>query len=451
MNTDSFQIDSVSKIINAEGMSVGERFDVKASERTAKMRMDNADVWYLIDSQYGDAYVDELKDKFNEKGFRLNGYGLFIDEYDPSLDLDIRWNGIKLNTHLPSEITFDDGVLSITPTGVRVAKINVSPKLLKMFTKIDLADYTLSVKLDPMGIIKSFDDMDIEDENLVFDVSFDPDFLKPLTAEGSCPGMVGWYCDGYNEILNAGKAYSTDPNAALSALLKPAEKKSSELERFLNEYYTLTDTADTAADFKANDGFMFGRILFDNTKDGYEEAHANILTYCEERQAMVDELVNNIAKAWDAGKITISGENRFIYKKDYLSPIHFGSDTNPWDNYELFAPAEGFKFALIDSESAYVAKTPKLSKLTGKGAVFSIEELDRNVPYGIGVIFETTRGYKLMSYIGFTTDAEGKIPAEGGIFCITNALDDDQYAQLTAEGAVNVFSDRPAAETDTAE
>ena len=446
MNTDSFQTDSVSKIINAEGMSVAERFEINAKERTAKLSMDNADVWYLLDAKYGDEYLDELKDKFNEKGFRLNGYGLVIDEYDPSLDLDIRWNGIKLATHLPSEMSFDNGELTITPTGVRVAKINVSPKLLKFFTKIDLADYVLSVKIEPMGFIKSFDDMEIIDEKMVFDVSLDPSFLKAVSAECSCPEIVGWYCNGYDEILQAGKDYSTDPQAALTALLKPAEKKTSELERFLNEYYTLADSSDTAADFEANNGFMFGRILFGNTQEGYEEAHENIVSYCEERQAMVDTLVSSLADSWNSGKITINGESRFVFKKDYLNVMLFATSENSWDNYELFVPAEGFRFALVDSESAYTAKTPKLSKLVNKNAVFSIEDLDRNTACGLNVIFETVRGYKLMSYVSFTTDADGSIPEEGGIFCLTQAIDDDLYSQLTAEGAVNVFSDRPAEE-----
>ena len=446
MNTDTLQTDSVSKIIKSEGIPVAERFEIDANARTASIRMDNADIWYLIDSEYGEDYVDELKDKFNEKGFRLSAYGLFIDEYDPSLDLDIRWNGIKIATHLPSDITFEDGTLTITPTGVRIAKIHITPKLLKFFTKIDLADYVLSVDIGPMGIIKSFDDMEIEDEYLVFDVTLDPEFLKPLSNEGNCPENIGWYCDGYTEVLKAGMDYSSDPKAALTAMLKPAEKKPAELERLLNEFYTLADTSDTAKDFKANNGFMFGRILFGNTKEGYEEAHENIVAYCDERNAMVDDLVRGVASSWDAGKISINGESRFVYKKDYLNIRNFATENNPWDNYELFVPAEGFKYALIDSESAYTAKTPKLSKLINKNAVFSVEELDKNVPYGIALIFETSRGYKLMSYVSFTTDADGNIPEEGGIFCLTRALDDELYNSLTAEGAVNVFSDRPAPE-----
>lgn len=440
MNTDTLHTDSVSKIINAEGLSVAERFEVNAKARTAEMRMDNADVWYLIDAEYGEDYVEELKDKFNEKGFRLSAYGLYIDEYDPSLDLDIRWNGIKIATHLPSEISFDDGTLTITPTGVRIAKINISPKILKLFTKIDLSQYVLSVDIDPMGFIKSFDDMTIEDDNLVFDVSLDPSFLKAISPEDGYVGNVGWYCDGYSEVLTAAKDYNSDPEGALTGLLQHAEKKASDLERFLNEYYTLADPADIAADFKANNGFMFGRVLFGNTKEGYEEAHESILRYCEERQAMVDDLVSTLAKAWDAGKITVNNDGKFIYKKDYINIIQFASEY-PWDNYELFVPAEGFKFAIVDSESAYVNKTPKLSKLAGNNAVLSVEDLDRNVPYGLGTIFETSNGYKLLSYVAFTTDADGKIPEEGGVFCTTVALDGDLYAELTAEGRLNVFTE----------
>lgn len=446
MNTDSFKTDSVSKIIKAEGMSVADRFEIDAKGRTAEMRMDDADVWYLIDAEYGEDYVEDLKDKFNEKGFRLSGYGLVIDEYDPSIDLDIRWNGIKIATHLPAEIDFEDGTLTFTPTGVRVAKISLSPKLFKFFTKIDLSEYVLSVKLDPMGFIKSFDKMSIEDQNFVFDVTLDSDFLKAVAPDTDESDTIAWFCDGYSEIIQAGKDYEADPDAALTALLKPAEKKSSELEKILNDYYTLADTADTAADFKANSGFMFDRILYGNTKEGYEETHDNIIAYCGERQAMVDELVTSLAAAWDGGKITINGESRFIYKKDYLNVMLFGTSENPWDNYELFVPAEGFKYALIDSESAYVAKTPKLKKLINNNAVFSPEDTDKEMAYGLGVIYKTANGFKLMTYVSFTTDADGKIPAEGGIFCVTGALDDELYTQLTAEEQVNVFSDRPAVE-----
>ena len=396
---DSLETDSVSKLIKTEGISIDDRFDVNASAGTARVKMDKADIWYIVQNQLGDDFIEDIKTKFNDKGLRLSAYGLIIDENGSQLELDVRWNSIKIPCHLPVDISFANGEVTLKPQSLRLLKFDISPKLLKMVTKMDLAETSYSVKPEPFGFVKSYDAMDIEDEYLVFDCTLDPEFISPISPDNGYPVYIYWNCEGYEEITEAAETYASDSKEALAVFLEPTEKKDGEMERMLTEYYTLMLNQETAEELRKSDNFMFDRVLYEYSKEAFVDANSRLVEFCNKRLAMTDSLGTGIYNAWTGSKITLTSKG-FSYKGEALDIKHFASEENPWDNYQLFVVEDGFNYVIVNDINAYNEKTPALKKLANKNTVYSVEEFDSSVPYQIGYIARTVNGQFFLSYMG---------------------------------------------------
>ena len=437
INSDKLTIDSVSRLLNAKGLSVDERISIDEDGASARIYLDKADIWHLVTAEYGEDFIEKTKDGFNEKGLRLAGYGLIIDENDSQIDLDVRWNSFKIPVHVPIEISFDDSQISFSPTGVRAFKIDFSPKFFKFLSGFDVSTAAFSVPVKPMGFIKSFDSMSIRDDCLRFDVSLNPALLKDVCVEHGFPEHIAWFAEGYSEITEAAALYTEDPAGALKAFLAPAIRKDGELERLLAVYYTMASSDDKRSDLAENGAFILKRVLYGYTEDGFAEGKRNLVSFCDGRRDMLFALAESLSEEWAASKISIDKDYQFIYKKEVLDISLFTPEGYEWQSYEAFVPAEGITPVIVRTEDAYLSKIPALKKLTASRLELG-ENLDKDTSYALGFVAKTANSQCLLCYVAFTPGTDG---AEDEVFPVCLQIPEQEYIRLMEEEAIPVFGD----------
>jgi len=439
---DTCTTDSYTKLIQAEPMTVSERFDISSDGKTGVMRMDKKDLWWLIINENGDEFIEKTKASFQEKNFRLAGYGINLSE-DSSIDLDIRWNSIKTIVHVPLELSFSDNTISVHPTGVRILKLNLKNKLIKFLTKIDLESYSFSVSLKPDGFIRSFDGMTISGDTINLAVTFDAYPLKALSMASEDIKYIPWFINGYENILEVASMYDESEEAALEKLLEGCDENPGKLEDILNQYYTITPLKDVWKDFRGNNGFLTQRILYGTSEDSFKESHDSLVDYCSTRLDLAAALLQKSCEQYDKVKITISKDGSFVYQKSEFIPSVLATEEEPWDNYELFIPEDGIQYCLIDTEDVYRAETPALKKFTSAYDQFTTE-VDKSLSYPLGYAARTNTGTYFLCYFTEGTNADGESAPVAQFI----QLAADEYNLLHAEGKISVWQSVKAETTE---
>ena len=128
------------KMANSQTMSPQDRFRFSSGDKTAQIRLDKGDIWYLVVSEVGADFLDPINQELSSYNLSVSGCALSLEEAGLALDLELFYRDIRLVAKVPCDLEFSGNHISLKPTGVKLGRISlpVSKLLSSVEFKYDL-------------------------------------------------------------------------------------------------------------------------------------------------------------------------------------------------------------------------------------------------------------------------------------------------------------------------
>ena len=157
-----FESDDVFRLANAAPMPDSERYSFAADADSMTISVDKRDIyWYLVE-QYGDDFMDGIKEEFEEEGLKFERFALDFTDGKANLRARIGYGSLSLNVLIPCELSYDDTKITLTPSGLKAFGLDFSDQLDASFS-----DYSFDVPYEHL-MLDRVDSLQIGDGCLRF-------------------------------------------------------------------------------------------------------------------------------------------------------------------------------------------------------------------------------------------------------------------------------------------
>lgn len=435
--------DDISLITSAETMSTSERYSFDASSLKMEMNIDKSDLWWLLKVSGYEDKIAELTDNLKTKGLTLKSYGLDITDKGILISAEITYgNFLRLPLKMLTNTAFKDGTLTISPVRLYLGKMALSPEkfplnqLISGFgidSEFDLKKYTYNISLPDYDLMSMLTDIYFKDSQMIMVHKLNESlFSSSINDYNEDLSRFAGECTNSIEVL---REYSKQGAVGerFTNLVKEFASNPESFPDFITQTLAVAQEPKAKEYLKNNEQWL-SRFMPEVTEKSVSDLHVSLYKLYEERSSLFDKLLDKLVTSYNSLQFGIDDKGLTYKIKPFDLKSFMG---NEWEKYSSWLDESSFRPVLIDSVSAYHAKTPVLNKITN-----SIKYLDNvaslNKKYPIGFIAKMQGIAPVINYLDMVS------PGSGDKVVIIKhkvALDDSEYEAMMKNPLVPVWKE----------
>ena len=410
------ELDDPQALVSAAPMSAGDRFAFSA-DGTAQVKLDKADLWYLLLEQAGGDFLDKINAELQPYELSVSGCAIHIDETGILLNLELYYKEIRLVAYVPCTVEVSGRNMTLTPAGVKLGVISLPVENL-------LASFNLDYELI-LPVITEVKEFRLEQGAFVLTGPMEQDVLALIPDE---------------EKLQLAAIFSTQQQTLvdylrtrtdLTEVWSHLEKNPTDVEKLYQGLFALADP-------RVTDKYM------DNCNDMAQRFFPgmNFSATAEEQVALIRQ-----------GSILTSGLEQLLidmvsYYQDMVLRMQNGEfmlNGRPFRIAEygevryltLFGTLdpEAMFIVLLDVEDGYAAESPYINWVINTTQQFT-QEVQLNKSYVLGYVFRSVDGEPYVIYEAEVTDGDTTTRA-----IVKRPLTEETVAALQVPGKIGILTD----------
>lgn len=413
------ELDDPHKMAASEPMDPEERFCFFAADRSAQVKLDKGDLWYLILANTGDDYLDTINRELEDYSLTVSGCAIHMDPEGLRMDMELFFRDIRLVVKVPCDLEVNGQSLSLVPTGVRLGVIPLPVEGLLSAVKLE---YDLV-----LPVISDVTQVTFAEDAVLLTGPLEPE-LQSLAPSESWLNRSAAFCGipwPMAEALHTQEGYAE--------VLMQLERDPGSVEGVYRELFTLADPKDREAYLERRLGL---------TQRFFPGIHFSAVAA---EQAAMQEQMDGLSPAMD--QFFTKAVNDFNEKNFVLSGGIFYKNWQPFQAAQYGAgefdaifqqlDSESFFLILVDAENGYIRKTSSLYRMVDAYQQFT-REVDTNKTYILGLVFRGVDGEPFLMY-------ETEIQENNTYYreIVLHPLTEEEAAQLQVPGEFGVWTDNP--------
>lgn len=373
------KLDDPQAMADSAPMSVAERFRFSASDGTAQVKLDKGDLWTLILAHAGDDFLDAINEEISSYSLSVTGCGIHLDEDVLQLNLEMRYQEIRLVVKVPCDLEIKDEHMVLKPTGVKLGVIPLPVDSL-------LSDVELEYDID----LPVIDDVTLEGfvkDGILVTGSVDRD-IQDMVAIDETFERVTLFSESMQNIVNLVKTKEEWNNILLSF-----EKDPASAEDFYEGIFILSDNI-KRMDYLEDRQEITQRFFPGLDFSDIEKDRNDLIMQLGEDVALLKEFFTEVSDDYNDKKFTLSDGEFLLDGK----PFHAG-EYNEEKYGGLFEKLNSDRvfLVLVDAEDGYRRHTDPLKRMTDKKQQFT-QEVNFNKSYILGCVIVAECGDSFLVY-----------------------------------------------------
>lgn len=419
MATTKVEKDNIDEILNTQSLTLDERVTVN-DDNNLNISLDKGDFYYVINSLYGDNYLDKAVEELaNSSGLKIESYRFDITKGEPTITVAGKYSGIRLvgGVVLKGEAKGDEVIFKVDK--IKVAGMSIPASLFKALDNIEI-----SLKLDTY-VLKEISEIKGERENLVLTGPFNEELLKNLDPKQGYDKSFIYYLSDYREVLDAGLVYSDDINQTKDIFLKGIKEKG--FGKVIDDYFSVSFPASSNNLMKNK--ILGGRILSEYKDVNFIEKYRPAATIADSGKQNVALLADKAYKYFNLKQLSIKDGKFYLDDKEFKYEDFIPEGWE--DEFKKLLKGDTFKLVLIDDDNAFKGDVGPLSRHIDSKDSLS-EDIDTSKKYTCGFICETSGGLKIIAY---NVKSSGEIGFDSRVF----DLAENTYNELFNSSKVAIY------------
>jgi len=373
-------LDDPRKLADAAPMGPEERFVFSAAEGTAQVKLDKADLWFVILSNTGDDFMDTVNEELSPYGLNISGCAIRADENKGMwLDLELFYKQNRAVAKVFCDLEFSGSQMTLKPTTVKLGIMPLPVGKLLSGVKLEY-DLVLPV-LDQVTQVAYCDDAVLLTGTMEQDV-------RTLVPRDRKLEKAVLFCEQLQPVADA-----LETQEGFSAILTYLQQHPGSVEELYRDLFTLTQY-DTSRAYLADRQGLTQRFF---PGIDFEAVAAERYSLEEELGAkfvLLERFFSEAVSEFNGARLVLSG-GEFLQKDTPFLTTQFG--------YQLYADLaqaldpESFGLVLVDVENGYSRNTAALGQMTDGEQAFT-QSVDLEKSYVLGMLMGSVDGEPYLMY-----------------------------------------------------
>lgn len=421
ITTDAVTIEDPAALAAQAPMPASRRFVFDAAKETAQVCLDKSDLWWLLLPDMGENLLEEVNRELENYQLRIEGYGLRITEKGIWIDLEARYQSVRLPVHILTALDFDDSGVSVTFTKARLGFFRLpAAGLLKAVDVRIEADWP---------VITEVTDVAYQQDTVLLTGTLTQDMLS--CVQKSCHNnAIGWFSTSHQDVFRAARTED-----GFKELLPGLEQDPGSIETLYHDLFTLAQGNEYENLMKVSRNLphrFFPGIDYASLETERDAVRGEWTFY----NTLVDTLVTQVSKDFNNRRFSLKNGAFYLRGSVFDVRTYFTGETGQ-DLQQMFRflDPEKFQLVLVGSIDAYDKKTPVLSQICDTEQALT-QQLNRKGSHPVGCIFRGINGEYFLRYETMViTGRENKVSKS----MKTVSLTDAEYDSLIQEGKIGVW------------
>lgn len=372
-------LDDPEQMASSAGMASETRFAFSAADRTARVKLDAADLWTVILNSVGNDFLDTVNRELKAFGASVSGCAIRMEEKGLRLDIELFYKETRLIAKVPCTLEFEGKHLTLAPAGVKLGIVPLPVKGLLTNLKFEY-DSDLPVLTEVTGV-------EFVDGAVVLSGPLEED-IRALIPQEKKLSQIAVFSEDMQETTNY-----LQTQEGFAALFTRLEQEPGYAEDIYRDLFVMADPA-TTANYRNSRYGLTERFFPGIDFASLEEAHTALTELVEPQALMLDTFFTSLSGTYSDKLFTLS-EGEFLRKK---KPFDFAQyDKDKYDAlYEVLDPEEMF-LILVDAKDGFIRNTSSFYRMAKQDLEFT-RDVDYNKTYILGCVIRSISDEPYLMY-----------------------------------------------------
>lgn len=373
------ELDDPQKLTAAVPMKAADRFSFSAADGTAQVKLDKADLWYLILTHAGNDFLDTVNKEVAPYGLEVSGCAIRINEEGLQLDLELFYKEVRLIAGVPCDLEVSGQRFCLKPAGVKLGVISLPVE--KLLSRVKL-EYELVLPVIPEVTGVSFAPGAIV---LTGPVEQDVRALLPLGKELDRAVV---FSEAYQPLADALRS-----EKGFVQIMSHLEQHPASVEDLYRELFTLAEPEVTETYLEDRQGLterFFSGVDF-STVEQLQQLLTKELTL---QYIALEKFFTAVVNEYNEKRLSIR-DSAFIYQWQPFNAAQFEERKNG-TAFEVLDPEPVF-LIVVDAKDGFIRKTSSFYRMVDENQPFT-QDVDFDKTYILGCVFRSVDGDPYLLY-----------------------------------------------------